>query len=100
MVSEAVVVSATVASAVVLVVAVGRLQCCARGTELGQILACLVDETSWCVLVDKPALLSTLSSHSSRWSMSAPTRDLWHMRQVLACVAWKFDQEEVTAIIM
>ena len=71
-----------------------------RGTELGQVLACCVDQTGWCVIVDKPALLSTLSPHSSRWAMSAPTRDVWYMSQVLPCVAWKFDREEVTAIMM
>ena len=71
-----------------------------RGVELGLILACCVDESGCCLIVDKLHKTATISQHSSRWSAASPTRAVWYMHEVATCLAWKTEHGEVTAIMM
>ena len=71
-----------------------------RGDELGLIVACCADESGHCLVVDTMPKLTALSQHSGKWSAAAPTRAAWHMCDVVNCVAWKTEHDEVTAVMM
>ena len=73
----------------------------ARGAELGLVLACCREESTCCVLVQKPIWLSNESQHSSKWSTTAHVhQEFWHLHEVIPCVAWKVEGGEITAIMM
>ena len=71
-----------------------------RGDELGLIVACCADESGHCLVVDTMPKLAALSQHSGKWSAAAPTRAVWHMCDIVNCVAWKTEHDEVTAVMM
>ena len=70
----------------------------ARGTEVGRIVACCVEDGEHFLIVVKYQLVATLSQHSSRWTTLGATQVVWRMDEVLNCMAWKVDQCETTVI--
>ena len=73
----------------------------ARGSELGDVVACCQEEDCCCVIVTKPQRLSSISPHSARWQMSEGGElAVWHMCDIALCAAWKKEGEEVTAIMI
>ena len=70
----------------------------ARGTEVGRIVACCVEDGEHFLIVVKYQLVATLSQHSSRWTTLGATQAVWRMDEVLNCMAWKVDQCETTII--
>ena len=79
----------------------GRCVRVARGAELGVVVACCQDDSTCCVLVQKPIFLSSDSQHCSRWSTAArPHHEFWQLHEVIPCVAWKVEGGEITTIMM
>ena len=71
-----------------------------RGAELGLVLACCVEESGHCLIVDKLQKLAAISQRSSKWSATAQSRAVWLMYETSNCLAWKSEHGEVTAIFM
>ena len=74
--------------------------CIPRGDEVGQVQACLRDESGCCLLVNRGHKIAQCSLHSSTWSMREPVPFMWLVEETGNCVAWQLHDGEVTAIML
>ena len=74
--------------------------CIPRGDEVGQVQACLRDESGCCLLVNRGHKIVQCSLHSSTWSMREPVPFMWLVEETGNCVAWRLHDGEVTAIML
>ena len=73
----------------------------ARGSELGVVMACFLEEDVCGVVVRKPRRLSSISQHSAKWEMTEEAEQaVWHMHDIVLCAAWQYERGEIIAIML
>ena len=60
-----------------------------RGQQLGYVVACCSEATDLFIVVDVGHHVTSLSAHSSVWSMANPLRQVWGFDEIAECGAWQ-----------
>ena len=70
------------------------------GSEVGQVVACCCDETGVGLMVQVGNRVEVHSRYSQTYLMRNMTCSVWHLHSVTCCMAWCWEGDRATAVVM